>query len=197
MLVIISLHGFDLYMTWLRSTFKPQENHLMLALGCLALILIFLFIFFTAELRQAVHQMTAAIASAMLLKILSGERKSFNKTSGDSFIWLMVTLGTAFLLVGGVSYHEAKNRFFFFGQCLRLHKQLRVARLEKERIAEQQSAADAKLGQFRMGFQSGLAKEAAERARSEKCARVQNSQLPKRLRRENHVSCLTFLRPLY
>jgi len=164
MLVVISLHGFDLYLTSLRTAFPDHHNHFMLALGCLALILIFLFIFFTADLRQAVHQMAAAVSLSNAPEDLVRRAEEFHKTSGDSFIWLMVTLGTAFLLVGGVSYHEAKNRYFFYGQYLKLYQKLRMARMEKERIAEWQSAAEATLGQFRTGFQSGLAKEAAERA---------------------------------
>lgn len=178
MLVIISLHGFDLYLARLRSTFGNQENHLMLALGCLALILLFLFIFFTAELRQAVHQITASIGLSNAPEDVVRRVEEFHKTSGESFIWLMVTLGAAFLLVGGASYHDAKNRFFFFGQCLWLHNQLRMTRLEKERIAEWISAVEGRLGQFRMGFQSGLAKEAAERARTEKEAHSPKQPTP-------------------
>lgn len=172
MLVIISLHGFDLYLTSLRTAFPAHQNHFMLALGCLALILIFLFILFTAELRQAVHQITASIGLSDAPEDVVRRVEDFNKTSGDSFIWLMGTLGTAFLLVGGVSYHEAKNRFFFYGPCLSLHKELRMLRIEMERLTGLRSAAGAEPGRFRKEFQSGLAREAAERARSEKPAAV-------------------------
>ena len=179
MLVIIALEGFDFYLTWLCATYKSYENHFRLTLGSMALLMIFMFIFFTADLRHVVQQITASVNLSTAPEDIVRLSENFYRKSGDSFIWLMTSLGAAFLLVGGATYHETKSCFFISREHLRLHQELRSARNEIERLAEQESAADVKPSRFRAEFLTGLAKEASERAMKREASQAPKEPAPK------------------
>jgi hypothetical protein len=178
MVVIMTLEGIDLYLISLRKAYPKMDNHLFMVFGCMALILIFLFIFLTADLRQNVQHIKEILGLATSPEdIVRKSDEFFRKTQG-TFIWLMVSLGTAFSLVGGVGYHEVKNRLPFCWQLLKLHKQLREVRSHMDTLQQEITALDTRPSEFLAEFEAGLLKEATEQARRERDAQNPPPPIP-------------------
>jgi hypothetical protein len=90
--------------------------------------------------------------------------KFFTENS-ENFIWLMVTLTLAFAIIGGVSYHEAKNRFLVTLPLLRLHNRLRAVRNRTQIVEDELAVQEGRVEQFDAEFETGLMNEEAEQLR--------------------------------
>ena len=158
-IVIMSLEAFDLYLNAIRKQYPAFGNLIFLVLGCMALVLIFLLIFFAAEIRQHLFQVTSQINMTKSPENTIKQAEEFYKTTSGTFIWLMITLTMAVTVIGGVSYHIAKSLLADSRPLLRLYKRLRGVRGEMHKAAENLAAQDSRLAEFVADFDTAVMME--------------------------------------
>jgi len=187
-IVIISLKGIDLYLTFLRNQYPHLTNIIFLILSCIGVVLVFLLIFFAAEIRQALQGMsyTGLSTSTAALEDTVQKADEFHSQNTEGFIWLMVTLTMAFTIIGGTSFHIANSRIKVSMPYYRLYRRLRNVITERQRAAEVISAQDSRLTQFIADFDTDVMKEEIktknEKLKQElKAQKKQNSPSRKRL----------------
>ncbi|MDY6988921.1 MAG: hypothetical protein SWQ30_12795 [Thermodesulfobacteriota bacterium] len=161
-IVIISLEGFDLYLTWFRKRYPDFDTRVFLILSCLGLVLIFLLVFFSADIRHSLYRAVSLINLGASPEDTVQQAERFYEHNTGSFMWLMVTLTMAFTTVGGVAYHEAKNRILVGIPYSRLYRQLQGVRNQWQLIEQEPAVQDARVAQFIAEFETGLMKEEIE-----------------------------------
>lgn len=157
-IIVIILKGFDLYLEFLRKQYPNLEGRIFLALGCTGVVAIFVLIFFSAELRQELQKTLSFIGFTESLEAKVQTAEQFEKHNLANLIWLMVTLTAAFAIIGGVSFHIAKNRILSSLPLLKLHRQRRNIRRELLWLAEEIAAQDSRVPQFIAQFETGMMK---------------------------------------
>jgi hypothetical protein len=156
--VIVSIKSVDLCIEFLRKQYRTSENKLFLVFACMGFLAVALMILFSAEIRQSLQEMHNSTSSTTLEQTVKKADDFFSQNS-NPFIFLMVTLTFAFTILGGMSYHIAKNRFFVYLPLRRLYKRLKKARNELERTAELLTAQDSRVPQFLAEFETAVAEE--------------------------------------
>ena len=157
-IVLISIKCVDLCIEFLRKEYRILDNHIFLVFACIGFLCVILIALFSAEIRLALQEMYHTTSSTTLEHTVQKADEFFSYNS-KPFIFLMVALNIAFTIIGGMSYHIAKNRFFVFLPLRRLYKRLKKARNELERTAEIMIAQDLRVPQFVAEFETVVAEE--------------------------------------
>ena len=179
-IVIVSIKSVDLCIEFLRKQYRTSENKLFLVFACMGFLAVALMILFSAEIRQSLQEMYNLTSSTTLEQKVKKADDFFSQNS-NPFIFLMVTLTFAFTILGGMSYHIAKNRFFVYLPLRRLYKRLKKARNELERTAEILTAQDSRVPQFLAEFETAVADEERKEEENKKKTDGASSQaVPKR-----------------
>lgn len=168
-IVVVSLKAFDQYLTAIRERYRQAESMIFLVAGSMGVVAVFLLIFFGALIRKDLNMATAATNLTGTLEETIRQADQFYRNNAGNYVWLMVTLTIAFTVVGGVGYHEAKNRVFSSIGYLNLYRRLKHLRRKIELLGEEMVAQDARLERFRADFNVGLMEE--KRRLAEKSAR--------------------------
>lgn len=160
-IVILSLESVDFCIEFLRKQYRSFDNQILMVFACMGFLTIFVLIFFAAEIRQSLQAMYHTIASASLEQTVQKADSFFNHNS-RSFILLMVSLTTTFTIIGGMSYHIAKNRILVYLPFRRLHRRLDRIRNDLQKAAEEMAEQDSKVALFLAEFETGVAQEEQE-----------------------------------
>ena len=136
MVVIFTLEGMSNCLTILRKKFPASQENLFLILGLASILLLVLIILFGAEIRQQLfHMSTLKDLATSPEETIKGAENFYRETSRN-FIALMVCLSLAVLVIGGLSWHDLKNRFFSSLSLWRLHGANRRNRKEMQNLTE-------------------------------------------------------------
>lgn len=157
-IMCISMEAMNLYLTSLRKRYPELENHLFLVLGCLGVILIFLIAFFGADIRRHLFHTTSVMNSASLNDTVNLADGFYRQTSSN-FIWLMISLTAAITIIGGVTYHDLRNRLFTSIRLHNLHKELKEIQRQMEAYGEEMIIQDTTLLRFKTDFETSLLRE--------------------------------------
>jgi hypothetical protein len=162
-IVLISLEGCDHYLTAFRRRYPEFDTRVFLIFSCLGLVLIFLIVFFSADIRHSLYKALSLVDLASSPEDTVRQAEKFYESA--SFIWLMGTLTMAFTIVGGIAYHEAKHRFIMTIPCIKLYGRLQRVRNQMQLAQQELSVQDARVARFIAEFETGLMKEEVEQAR--------------------------------
>jgi hypothetical protein len=166
-IVIISLKAFDHYLTAFRQKYPHAENALFLLTSFMGIIAVFLLIFFGALIRQELNMATTATSLSGRLEEIVRQADLFYENNMENYLWMMVTLTIAFVVVGGVSYHVAKARISTSVLYLRQYRNLKKIRNDMLKLGKAISAQDSRITDFIAEFESGLVEAKISRARKE------------------------------
>jgi len=169
--LIVCLEGMDQYLTAFRKQYPGAEDRMFLVLGCIGFVLIIVLILVSAEIRESLQETLSAIGAGDSLESTLGAADRFYSTKGRTYLFLMATLALSFTLVGGMSYHLAKNRILFSSSSLRLYRALDQARAGIQLETQYATAEQGRVETFKAEFEAGLVNEKADQARAEKAAR--------------------------
>jgi hypothetical protein len=158
-IVVISLKAFDQYLTALRNRYPQLQNTIFMITGSIGVVAVFLLIFFGAKIRQELSMVNPSLGLDLPLEEIIRHAEEFFKMNSKIYIWMMVSLTIAFTVVGGVGFHEAKQRIITAIIYLRLHKRLRKIRNEIAGLGELMIAQDSRLPQFIAELKTGLITE--------------------------------------
>ncbi len=136
MILIFTLEGMSYFLTILRKKFPASQENLFLILGLASILLLVLIILVGAEIRgQLFHMSTLKELAPSPEETIKGAENFYKETSG-SFIVLMVCLSMAVLVIGGLSWHDLRNRFFPSISLWMLHKAHEKIRKEMQTLTE-------------------------------------------------------------
>jgi hypothetical protein len=162
-IVLLSIEAMDFYLTSLRKIYPNLENYFFLMLGCMGFVIIILLIYYLADIRGGLYQITSLLTSNDSLEQTVNAAHDFNKTHRQDFVLVMVALTAAFTIIGGVIYHDIKNRIPFSISYLRVYQGLTKTRNEMNSISEQLSFLESEVPHFIADFEASLAKERLRR----------------------------------
>jgi len=157
-IVVISLECVDFCIEFLRKQYRTFDNHILMVFACMGFLSIFLLIFFAAEIRQSLQVMYHTASSTSLEQAVQNADEFFSHNS-KPFILLMVALTTAFTIIGGMSYHIAKNRIFIYLPLRRIYKRLKRTRNDLQQTAVVMIDQDSRVPQFLAEFETAVALE--------------------------------------
>jgi len=158
-IVIIFLESFDQYLTAIRKRNPRAEGTVFLIAGSMSVIAVFLLIFLGAYIRKDLTLATSATNFSGTLEETVRQANWFFGKHAGTYLWLMATLTTAFTVVGGVSYHEAKHRIIVSVRCLYQYRRLNKFKRDIESLGEKMIVQDARIDRFRADFETGLLEE--------------------------------------
>ena len=164
-LTLLLMEGVNFFLTAFRIKFPKADNYLFLLVGLTGLYLIFSLISDAAFIRGNLYRYEAmAKASNSLEGIVSGA-EAFIGGNSHIFARLMVALTTAITIIGGVSYHEARNRLFKFWGLWRLDREARKVERKLISLRRKMLSLDNALADFTTELDIGYAMEKARQAR--------------------------------
>lgn len=158
-IVIVSLKVFDFYFTALRQKFRDAESTIFLIASAIGVVSVFLLIFFGALIRKDLSIVTTNPTLHGTFEETIRQANHFYQKNAPNYVWLMVALTVAFTIVGGISYHEIKNRFLHSIGYLLLYRKLKKIRRNIEFHGEQISLQAQRLERYRAEFDDGLIME--------------------------------------
>jgi hypothetical protein len=137
MVLIFTLEGMNYALSMLRKKFPSSQENLFLILALASILLLVLIILFGAEIRGQLFKMSTLKELAPSPgETIKGAEDFYRQTSG-SFIVLMVCLSMAVMLIGGLSWHDLRNRFFPSISLWRLHRAHEKIRKEMQKLTEE------------------------------------------------------------
>ena len=184
-IVILSFEGVNNYLTFLRKR-KPQlEDQVFLLFSGLGFLLIMLLIFFAADVRQVLFQTNTTLSSSNSLDGTVKAADDFFRGTNASFVWLMVTLSAAITLIGGVAYHDVKNRILMALAFRKLYKGIEKSEADLQGLNDQQADIDLQMNGIEARFDHGFLKAQAELQEAEQRKAVERSEAPNIPRQNN------------
>jgi hypothetical protein len=162
-IIAVSLEGMDHYLTAYRTKYPDNTNLIFLFLGSICVVLIILMFLFAAEIRDNIYKATSGITD---LQSRVDQANKFETESKDTYIWLMVSLTLAAVIVGGMSYHLAKNLITRSLPMLRIFRELRKTRNSLNKVSRDLTAQDARVARFEAEFTEGLMEEQLKQSRN-------------------------------
>lgn len=165
---IVSLEGVNLYLTSLRKKYPSFENHLFLILGSVSFVLILLMIFFAAEIREGLFRVQSITSAAPNLESTIKAVEEFYRNNSRKFMFLMVSLTTAFTIVGGIAYHDLRNRLFPTLSLRRLHRRLKKHEDEINEFNDRIFRLDSLLSDFFGSLDIAMREESFRQAERQK-----------------------------
>lgn len=154
-IVVISLKAFDHYLTAFRQRYPQAENTIFLLTSFMGIVPVFLLIFFGALIRQELNMATTATSLSGHLEEIVRQANQFYEKNMGNYLWMMVTLTIAFVVVGGISYHVAKARVSMSVPYLSLYRNLKKVRNDMLKLGKAISAQDSRVADFIAEFESG------------------------------------------
>jgi len=179
-IVILSLECVDFCLESLRKHYRSFDNQILMVFACMGFLTTFLLIFFAAEIRQSLQAMYHAVSSESLEQTVQKADQFFSHNA-KPFILLMVSLTTTFTIIGGMSYHIAKNRVLVYLPFRLLHNRLNRIRNDLQEAAEEITEQGSRVARFLAEFETGVAKEeqeTRERQAKERDAKERQNQNP-------------------
>jgi len=161
-IVIISLKGFDLYLESIRRHYPEHESRHLLVISCIGLVAIFLLLFFSAELRQALQEVVGPLSTASDPEEIIRRSDEFYTHHSGMYISLLTALTLSFTIIGGVSFHVVKNRIPFSWSILKLYRRLRKTRDALRKASELIIVQEGRVEQFNAEYAKCLMKEESE-----------------------------------
>jgi len=121
-LLIFTLEGMNYCLTSIRKKYPASQETLFLILGCTSILLLVLIILLGAEIRtQLFHMSTLKDLASSPEEIIRSTENFYMRTSG-SFFGLILSLSLALLVIGGLSWHDLRNRLLSSIILRRLHR---------------------------------------------------------------------------
>ena len=138
-IMVLSLEGFDHYLTAVRQS-QRSSNTIFITLGCIGIFLIFFLLLLSAAIREELYRLTLSLKIDPSLENTVSKGEDFTRQSSGYFVWLMMSLAAAFMVIGGVSYHFAKNSILGSLTPLRQYRKLNRVRQELQSAAQELGA---------------------------------------------------------
>jgi len=173
-IVVISLKAFDHYLTAFRQRYPQAENTIFLLTSFMGIVPVFLLIFFGALIRQELNMATTATSLSGHLEEIVRQANQFYEKNTGNYLWMMVTLTVAFVVVGGISYHVAKARISMSIPYLSLYRSLKKVRNDMLKLGKAISAQNSRIAGFTADFESGFVEAQVAQAQKES---TQNTML--------------------
>ena len=174
-IVVLSFEGLNSYLTFLRKSNSKYEDRLFLMFSSIGFLLLILLIFFGADVRQVLFQTSASLSSSNSLEGTVKAADTFFGSANASFVWLMVTLSAAITIIGGIAYHDVKNRILMALAIRKLYTDITKTEAELQRLHDQQSGIDSQMNSFEARFDHGFLKAQVEQQEAEQMKAAQNS----------------------
>jgi hypothetical protein len=153
--LIISTEGMNVYITALRKKYPHLEENLFLIIGSVGFLLILMLIFFGAELRQSLYQTNLAVTDSSLDETVKAADKFFK----GPFMYFMLVLTTATVLISGYAYHDFKNRCFMAIAFLKLHREIERTTKTLAKLDQEEVEYETNLRSFNALFNHGMMME--------------------------------------
>jgi hypothetical protein len=160
--VLLVAKAVDQYIEMHRRRFPESSDDLFLAAACIGLVFIITSIVLSAHLRQIIHQTVSSIGDGGTLETTVEQAKYFYKGSSRLYMFMLATLSMAFALVGGVAFHEGKNRILTSLPALRCYRQLDKARELMAIRSQEIIELDTEMVRFDAEFDEGYMEAARE-----------------------------------
>ena len=183
-IVILSFEGVNGYLGSLRKRNPRLEDQLFLMLNSIGFFLLMLLIFFGADVRQALFQTSATLSSSNSPDVTVKAADAFFGSTNASFICLMVTLSAAITIIGGIAYHDVKNRILMALTFRKLYRDIEETEDALRSINDQQAEVDSQINSFEARFDQGFLRAQAEQHEAEQrnAAQESNTQdIPRQL----------------
>ena len=183
-IVILSLEGVNSYITYLRKRKPKLEDQIFLLFSGIGFTLLMLLMFFGADVRQVLFQTNAALSASNSLENTVDSANAFQGGAHASFVWLMVTLSAAITIVGGVAYHDVKNRILMALAFRKLYSDIGKTEGDLQEIIDQKADIESQTNSFEALFEHGFLKAQVEQQEAEQrnAAQESNTQnIPRQL----------------
>ena len=161
-IVILSLEGVSHYLTFLRKRNPQLEDQIFLLFSSIGFLLLMLLIFFTADIRQALFQTNTALSASSSLENTVDSANTFHGGANASFVWLMITLSAAITIIGGIAYHDVKNRILMALAIHKLYSDIGKTETALQSLNNQQADLESQQNSFEARFDHGFLKAQAE-----------------------------------
>lgn len=172
-ILLVSFEGMNLYLTFLRKKYPGLEDTIFLTFSSLGFLMIILIAFFGADIRQLLSQINAGVSASESLDQTVKAADTFYGATSLSVVLLMTTLNLAIICIGGVAYHDVKNRLLMTLSLRKMHDDIRKTEDDLQSLCNEQADIDSQTNSFDARFDQGLLKAQAE---AEKAAQMKASQ---------------------
>ena len=178
-IVILSFEGVNNYLASIRKRKPKLDDQIFLVFSILGFLLLILLIFFGAEVRQTLFQTSATVNASTSPDETVKAASAFYGTANASFVWLMVTLSAAITIIGGMAYHDVKNRIMMAFTYRKLYRDIEESETALQTVNDQQADSDEERNSFEARFDQGLLKAQAEQLEAEQVsATIENTVRP-------------------
>lgn len=143
--LVCSFESMNQYLTSLRKKYPNVEDNLFLILGCVSFVLFLLIILCGTDVREALFRMDMIKNLGASPEEIANHAKTSYREISTTFKVMMASIGIAILLVGGISWHDLRNRLFSSLALRRLHKKINKVRREILHIEQQIKDLEAQL----------------------------------------------------